>query len=228
MYGQGIATLALCEAAGMTGDPQLQAASREAIRFIVAAQHPSGGWRYFPGQAGDTTVLGWQWMALRSGELAGLEVPPSTWQRARHFLDSVAAEGGTAYGYQRPARQPTPTAIGLACRLYGDWSRHDGRIVLGADTLAAAGPSMDDMYYNYYAAQVLHHSDGPHWTAFRQKLRDRLSASQATSGHEAGSWYFPDVHTQPGGRLCDTALALLILELDYRRLPLFGLSSTRP
>jgi hypothetical protein len=228
MYGQGIATLALCEAAGMTGDPQLLADAQEAIRFIVAAQHPAGGWRYFPGQAGDTTVLGWQWMALRSGELAGLDVPPATWQRARHFLDSVAADGGTAYGYQRPARQPTPSAIGLVCRLYGDWSRHDGRIIEGAEWLAAVGPSMDDMYYNYYAAQVLHHSDSPYWPAFRQKLRHRLEASQATSGHEAGSWSFPDVHTQPGGRLCDTALTLLILELDDRRLALFGFSSTRP
>jgi hypothetical protein len=228
LYGQGIATLALCEAAGITGDKQLHADAQEAIRFIVAAQHPSGGWRYFPGQAGDTTVLGWQWMALRSGELAGLAVPASTWQRASHFLDSVADDDGTAYGYQRPGRQPTPTAIGLVCRLYGDWPRYDPRIVQGADRLAAAGPSLDDMYYNYYAAQVLHHSDSPHWSAFRQSLRDRIEASQATSGHETGSWYFPDLHTQPGGRLCDTALVLLILELDYRRLPLFGLQSTRP
>jgi hypothetical protein len=212
----------------MTGDMQLAAEAQEAIRFIIAAQHPSGGWRYFPGQAGDTTVLGWQWMALRSGELAGLFVPADTWQRARHFLDSVAADGGAAYGYQQPARQPTPTAIGLACRLYGDWSRYDARMVQGAEWLAAAGPSMDDMYYNYYAAQVLHHSDSPHWPAFRQLLRDRLKASQAPGGHEAGSWYFPDVHTQPGGRLCDTALVLLILELEHRRLPLFGLRSTGP
>lgn len=228
MYGQGLATLALCEAAGMTGDRELGALAQEAIRFIVAAQHPAGGWRYFPGQAGDTTVLGWQWMALRSGELAGLTVPPSTWQRASHFLDGVAAEGGAAYGYQRPGRQPTPTAIGLTCRLYGEWSRQDPRIVQGAEGLAATGPSFDDQYYNYYAAQVLHHSDSPHWPAFRALLRDRLAATQARSGHEAGSWYFPDQHTEAGGRLCDTALALLILELDYRQLPLFGLRSTAP
>jgi hypothetical protein len=52
-----------------------------------------------------------------------------------------------------------------------------------------------------------------------------LIASQATSGHEAGSWHFADPQTSPGGRLCDTTLAIMILEVYYRHLPLYGLTA---
>ncbi len=71
MYAQGIATLALCEAYAMTGDDTLRPFAQKAVDFIVYAQNPNtGGWRYFPGQPGDTTVLGWQLMALRSARMA--------------------------------------------------------------------------------------------------------------------------------------------------------------
>ena len=41
----------------------------------------TGGWRYSPGQAGDTSVFGWQIFALRSGHLAGLSIPRTTLPR---------------------------------------------------------------------------------------------------------------------------------------------------
>jgi hypothetical protein len=225
LYGQGLAAIALSEAAAMTGDPELKIAAQQAIDFIVAAQHPRGGWRYFPGQPGDTTVVGWQWMALKSGQMAGLQVPPETLERAGEFLDSVQAEGGAAYGYQRGEAQPTSTAIGLLCRMYSGWRRYDTRLVLGIERLVERGPSFDDMYFNYYAAQVLNHQDGKHWPAWNDQLRKHLVQSQAVRDHEAGSWQFNDRHTAPGGRLCDTALAVMILEVYYRYLPLYGWQS---
>jgi hypothetical protein len=225
LYGQGLAAIALSEAAAMTGDPDLKAAAQAAIDFIVHAQHPRGGWRYYPGQPGDTTVVGWQWMALKSGQMAGLDVPPETLERAGEFLDSVQSDDGAAYGYQRGDARPTSTAIGLLCRMYSGWRRYDTRLVRGIERLAERGPSYDDMYFNYYAAQVLHHQDGKHWPAWNEQLRKHLVQSQATRDHEAGSWQFNDRHTAPGGRLCDTALAVMILEVYYRYLPLYGWQS---
>ena len=64
MYAQGLAALTLCEAYAMTGDRNLQNYAQKSIDFVCAAQHPRGGWRYTPGQPGDTTVTGWQVMAL--------------------------------------------------------------------------------------------------------------------------------------------------------------------
>jgi len=226
MYGQGLATIALCEAFALTGDPQLNAAAQESLDFIAWSQHLGGGWRYFPGQPGDMTVLGWQWMALKSGQMAGLSVPERTLLRAADFLDRVEAEGGASYGYQGPDNPAlTPTAIGLLCRMYSGWRRTNPRLIRGVDLLADAGPSYDDMYFNYYATQVLHHAEAPGWDAWNERLRNHLIATQSSRDHEDGSWYFTDYHTAPGGRLCDTALALMILEVYYRHLPLYGYKS---
>ena len=60
MYAQGIATIALCEAYGMTQDESLRQPAQRAIDFICWAQHSAGGWRYYPSQPGDTTVF---WLA---------------------------------------------------------------------------------------------------------------------------------------------------------------------
>lgn len=222
MYGQGLAAIALSEAAAMTGDEELKVAAQSALAFIVRAQHVRGGWRYFPGQPGDITVVGWQWMALKSGHMAGINVAPETLTRAGEFLDGVQTDDGAAYGYQRPDTKASPTAIGLLCRMYSGWQRNDPRLARGVERLAEAGPSYEDMYYNYYAAQVLNHYDGPQWPAWNERLRNHLVITQSERDHEVGSWQFNDLHTAPGGRLCDTALAVMILEVYYRYLPLYG------
>ena len=46
MYGHAIATIALCEAYGMTRDPKLLAPAQKAIDYIVKSQSAAGGWRY--------------------------------------------------------------------------------------------------------------------------------------------------------------------------------------
>jgi hypothetical protein len=221
MYAQGLATLALCEAYAMSGDESLRPFAQQAIDFIVHAQHHGGGWRYLPGQAGDTTSFGWQLMALKSGQLAGLRVPSPTMSLASKFLDSVQAEGGANYGYQRPAIDPTMSAIGLLCRMYLGWPRdHDG-LTRGVEYLDELGPSANNMYYNYYATQVLHHYEGPYWKPWNEILREHLIATQARKGHETGSWYFEEPHTKTAGRLYNTAMAIMILEVYYRHMPLY-------
>ena len=237
MYAQGLAAIALCEAYALASgerehseagspDDGLRLPAQHALNFIVSSQHIAGGWRYFPRQPGDTTVLGWQWMALKSGQMAGLEVPDETLSSRRPISSTACrANAGAAYGYQQPASEPTPTAIGLLCRMYSGVRRTDPRIVAGCERLAAWGPSYDDMYFNYYATQVLHHAEAPAWTEWNERLRNHLVATQATRGHENGSWHFADYHTTSGGRLCDTALALMILEVYYRHMPLYGWKS---
>ncbi len=119
MYAHGQATIVLCEAYAMTGDPQLRSAAQAAIDFIVAAQHPAGGWRYRPGEEGDTSVLGWQLMALQSARVAGLYVPRETWQAAERYLDRAMTADGVTYAY-RPGQGPSHvmTAEALLCRMY--------------------------------------------------------------------------------------------------------------
>jgi hypothetical protein len=161
-------------------------------------------------------------MALKSARLAGLQVPEPVLVRARRFLDSVQEQEGALYGYMKPGRQPTPTAVGLLSRMYDGWRQDDPRLAAGVEYLQKLGPSRTDMYFNYYAHQVMHHYESPGWDAWNRELRDRLIATQVRRGHEHGSWYFNDQHAESGGRLYTTAMCIMILEVYYRYMPLYG------
>jgi len=222
MYAHALATIALCEAYAMTGDTELKSFAQQAINFAVYAQDlKGGGWRYVPGEPGDTTVTGWMLMALKSGQMAGLDVPSPTIFAVQRFLDSVQCDDGAQYGYQTPQPRQTTTAIGLLMRMYLGWGRRHPALQRGAALLADWGIQPDNMYYNYYAAQVLAHIDGPAWTRWNAAMRDHLIATQATHGHEAGSWYFAGGHGDVGGRVYNTAMAVMILEVYYRYMPLY-------
>ncbi len=150
MYSHGLASIVLCEAYAMTRDKGLYGPAQQALNFICYAQDPvGGGWRYQPRQAGDTSVVGWQLMALKSGHMAYLRVPPITIQRASRFLDSVQANDGANYGYTDPGTGPGTTAIGLLCRMYLGWPKDHPALERGSRWLAERGPSKTDMYYNY-------------------------------------------------------------------------------
>ncbi|MFV1968399.1 MAG: hypothetical protein ACC628_23490 [Pirellulaceae bacterium] len=222
MYAQGLATMTLCEAYAMSGDEHLGVPAQEAIDFICAAQHSRGGWRYLPGHPGDTTVTGWQVMALKSGRLAGLYVPSPVTEMVKQYLNSVQDGGGAFYGYQHSEKERGPTSVGLLLRMYLGWSRTDERLGRGVNYLANLGPSKTDMYFNYYATQVLHHYEGYLWQRWNEEMRDYLVHRQARNDHERGSWFFPDSHGTVGGRLYTTSMCIMILEVYYRHMPLYG------
>jgi len=114
------------------------------------------------------------------------------------------------------------TSIGLLSRMYLGWPREKPELQQGVGYLAELGPSKQSMYFNYYATQVLHHFEGPQWEKWNGELRDYLIDCQAEQGHESGSWHFDDEPTNSAGRLFDTAMATMILEVYYRHLPLYS------
>ena len=222
MYGHGLSTLVLAEALGMTGDDLLAKPCRDAVRFIETSQDAhGGGWRYLPGQAGDITVSAWQVAALRSAAMAGVETSSPTFEGVRRFLDSVETQKGAAYGYRTPAAAPCTSAIGLLCRMYTGWTPDDERLGRGIGTLARPGPKPHAIYQNFYLAQALVQADHPVWPRWNARNRDQIISLQTRVGHEAGSWFFADRETAPGGRLAHTALAVLTLEVYYRLLPIY-------
>jgi len=223
MYAQALATIALCEAYAMTDDDGLLLPCQSALEFIINAQDPrGGGWRYIPREVGDTTSTGWHLMALKSGQMAGLGGYSPSFELAGKFLDHVQTDGGAMYGYRRGERKPTTTAIGLLARMYTGWPRKQPALARGVKFLSHTGPSKTDVYYNYYATQVLHHYEGRQWKAWNAKLRDFLVTSQATDDHERGSWHFAHEHSKTAGRLYSTAMCAMTLEVYYRYLPLYG------
>jgi hypothetical protein len=224
MYGQGLATIAVCEAYAMTEDPALRSLAQGAIDFVVFAQNTEGGgWRYAPGEPGDMTVTGWQLMGLKSGQMARLNVPTPAIFNAQRFLGSLQSDNGSQYGYLDPAPRRSTTAIGLLMRMYTGWDRENPGLQRGVEHLSQWGPSDENIYYDYYATQVMHHWGGPLWQRWNGVLRDLLVAAQVPQGPAAGSWFFPrDPGAREGGRLYSTAMAVMTLEVYYRHLPLYG------
>jgi hypothetical protein len=265
MYGHAIATVALCEAYGMTRDRALKEPAQIAINFIIQAQAANGSWGYQPGVAGDTSIVGWQIQALRAAQLSKeLIVPDKTVKAAMTFLDSVASGSRKAvYGYAGPGGGPgtSLTAVGLLCRCSVDgWGPDSGgmeeavpglfgspilRFPLPSDKpdLAQndpsraprttrelkANPTMPELYYYYYATQVVHVFGGTEWQEWNEGpedltgkraggMRDWLIKLQNQKDEGLlGSWG-PDAGTIGShcGRLGSTCLSLLTLEVYYR------------
>jgi len=237
MYAHGLASIVLCECYGISGDKAVGRAAQAALNFIMQAQDPGGGgWRYNPRQAGDTSVAGWQIMALKSGQMAYLTVSPVCFERANAFLKSVSAgKHGGQFTYM-PGGSPAPamTAVGLLCAQYMHVPRTDPLMVEGTAILMQnqPGPGGRNAYFWYYATQVMHNQPGPDWDTWNRKMRRTLIDSQCKDEKKCavGSWDpaqpQPDAWGTAGGRLMMTSLSALILEVYYRYLPLYKIEES--
>jgi Squalene-hopene cyclase C-terminal domain len=239
MYAQGVATIVLCEAYGMTKDPQLRAPAKKAVEYICRAQHPElGGWHYYlPGgtpTAGDLSVVGWQLMALKSAKMSGLEVPPVVLEKAQGFLKSVSKgqAGGLGSYMVDTAPSPAMTSVLLLSKQFLGAKRNDPAMDEGMKYLMKNLPceGARNSYYFYYATQAMHNVPGPEWDEWNRATRKYLIETQEKEGCAAGSWN-PELPTKDtwadeGGRLLITSVNTLNLEVYYRFLPLYQLDKT--
>lgn len=231
MYCHSMASFALAEALAMTGDRRLEPAVRRAVEYSLRAQHPStGGWRYRPGDVGDTSQLGWQLMSLLSAERAGIKIPPQTWTGAERFLRSVERGriGGLA-SYRPDGPPSTPmTAEAMYCRqvvadaLGGTTDRLAFDEATAALLALPPEPQRVNLYYWYYATLALHHQQemsseaAAAWQTWNTALTLTLVNSQLADGPEAGSWEPNCIWGGYGGRVYSTAVAAMCLEVYYR------------
>jgi len=225
LYTQAQCTIALCELYAMTGDEQYYEAAQRAVDYCVRIQTPEGGWRYNPGADSDMSVTGWFVMALQSARMAGIEVPSPVFEKIEAFLNSVERDEGARYAYQpRHGATLALTAEGLLCRQYLGWPRDDQRLTLGTEYLVANLPEWNkrNVYYWYYATQVLHHMEGQSWRTWNGEMRTLLPEHQVKRGRERGSWDPKgDRWGDAGGRLYVTCLSIYVLEVYSRHLPLY-------
>lgn len=244
-YTDALCTIALCELLAMTGDDQYREPAKRAVQHLVRSQGDLGGWKYTPAAQSDLSVTGWVLMALKSGELAGIEVPSEVFARVSEFLDAVQRKDppagspmGSRYVYEESyqfnrEKIPTMTAVGLLCREYLGWTGKDPRLDKGLDFLLTHRPEWRtgkaDLYYWYYATQACLHAGGRQWPLWNQVIRELLPAQQVKRGPERGSWAPPPgvSHQELGGRLYSTCLAIYTLEVYYRHLPLYQQRAVR-
>jgi hypothetical protein len=225
-YTHAMATIAACELFGITRDEALREPAQRAVEYLVRLQDALGGWRYEPGTDSDTSVTGWVVMALHSARMAGLIVPSETFDRVSDYLDLAATDDGTRYGY-RPghADSLSMTAEGLLCRQYLGWKQDDPRLIVGTRYLLEHPIDYREpnVYYWYYATQVVHHMEGDYWHRWNRVMRELLPERQETVGKERGSWPPQDDRWgEYGGRLFTTCLSVYMLEVYYRHLPIYS------
>ena len=227
MYCHAIASIALCEAYGITKDPKLRPPAERAIAYTLAAQSKTkGGWRYHPGNDSDTSITGWQYMALHSARMAGLTVPEESFKLVRKWLDRAGGgKHGGLYGYQAPARNsPAMVATGMFCRQL-DLVPPTEPMMSESAAMLKRHPmesSYLDFYYIYYGTLALYQHQGPIWEAWNERLKEIVPLSQNKTGKKAGSWAPSRGLAGNGGRVASTALATLSLEVYYRLLPMYG------
>ncbi len=230
MYCHAMAALALCEAYALTGDERLRDPVTRAVEFAVAARAKDGqAWRYAPGEpVGDTSILGWVVMLIKSARESKIPIPDSEGVQAGilKWLGRVASgehRGLARYQVSEPVT-PTMTAEAWVCRQFlgeggpGPTSDEAARHLLQNPN----DRGKTNLYYWYYATLAMYQHGGDYWTRWNDRTRDTIVALQCTSGHRAGSWD-PDtsIYGVNGGRIYCTAMAVLTLEVYYRYLRLY-------
>jgi len=240
-YEQGIATMAVSEAYGLTHDPRVGRLAQKAVNFIVRIQPDHGGFRYggaVPKAEGDLSVTGWQIMAIKSAVCSKLDVPSQAIDRCRVYLkNSYRDYGKSCYTVGAGAGGPAMWAVGMACRQFigGDYDadiRAAGNALLNHEKAAAGGQDslVRDLYYTYYSVLAMYQM-GPnteYWFQWNRLYRDPLVKAQTRKRFDEqgqfvrGSWD-PANHRwgSRGGRVYTTAMAVLTLEVYYRFIPLY-------
>jgi hypothetical protein len=236
--------MALAEAAGMGRVADTIVAAQRAIDYTVQ-KHQQGvgydkrGFRYNAQQAGDLSVSGWFTMQLKSAKVAGLKVDTQSFEGMIKFLDSVEMKGaGGDKGYG-PASiyKYTPedaaenrahrlTAIGNLCRQFMGWKKEDLQssvswFVEKGGVPDGWGNDKTDLYYWYYGTMCTYQQGGDVWKRWNEAMRKTFVENQRKDGDEKGSWDPVGDYSSEWGRVGQTALCCLCLEVYYRYLPMY-------
>jgi hypothetical protein len=225
MYSQGIGTMGLAEAYGLSKDERLRKPAQAAVDFIIKAQDArGGGWRYVPGQAGDMSVFGWQVMALKSAKLAGLSVPDATLEKAQRWMAFVAGgPNGGLYGYATKSHvKPAMVAEGFYARQLLSPDTIPARTAESVAYLSKVSlndPVTDYTYFLYYMTLAMYLHQGDPWDIWNEKMKKELLSAQHRTGNRKGTWPIKGVHGVSMGTLITTAISTLCLEIYYRYVP---------
>lgn len=240
MYNHGLATLAVSEAAALSGAPDLRAAAQKGVDLIERTQGEKGGWGYrdVAGARQDTSVSAWQVQALLAAREAGLKVNDEVLQKALGYYQAATDAQAGIVSYDFTDRQVRPSLFGVALmlRLYlGEavttpdvrwltrmtaqtaptWKRGWGRSwkegrTRGVDDSDRA--TTFDPYRWYFATYGLFFAGGEEWEPWDSALRDALINLQDGDG----AWRANDIWSVKAGPAYSTSMCILCLQVHYR------------
>ena len=221
MYDHAIATLAISESARSAATPGRDRQhwpplnSSSTPRTKAAAAGADGA-----GQPGDSSVFGWEVMALHMPNCWASKSQPIR-RLARRYIDNACTNGVTA-GYQ-PGVDPTQTMT--AEMLFARVSlgeRLSGGAVRDATAFLAEYPpdgGAPDLYCRYYSSLAMLQMNSPAWSDWNTRTRDALIRLQTRGGFADGCWQVTAKGIDRSGYIFTTSIATLTLEVYYRYAP---------
>jgi hypothetical protein len=233
-YSQGPAVLALSEGYAMTQSPVLREPLDRALQAVFREQaatktrpQDAGGWRNqsSPNDS-DVSVTGWMILALKSARGAGIEIPQAVFDKAAQYLWNMYDTNNPGFGYQKPERYPSMTAVGVLCQQFLGNDK-DPRIKASLDYLREQKVDWKNaegdfvLYGWYYMTQAMFQGGGPYWQHWNSEIRDTMVKNQLGDGR----WQPPphsntEVRDLAATPAYSTALGALILEVYYRYQPI--------
>jgi len=233
MYEHGLATLALTELWGMTGnrekdDAVIQKAIEAALDVILRAQNAGGGWRYEPtpncGQ--DTSVTVMVFIGLASARQAGFEVPNETITKVVKYLHSAVNKNTGGFNYIPTGRAGPQPNESIACTGGGAYAlqlageRGSETVLSALRFLKERSPAIIDNnfghyhYGHYYAIQAMVQAGDDYYAQWYPLIRDALIRRQSADG----GW---DTAKGSKDAKYTTPMAIIVLATPHRYIPIY-------
>lgn len=226
MHGHGFALMFLALVYGMepreAQRQKIKEAVEKGILLTARGQSRAGGWSYTPASGDEGSVTVTQVQALRAASNGGFNVPRGTIEEAVRYLERCrTAEGGICYslgsgGGPRPSISSAAVATLYNAGEYDapiatDCLNYVWQVYLGRkNEFQIDGHAF---YFHLYASQGFYLSGDKYWDEYFPSVRNQLLGSQDKS---EGFWEGDGI-----GRAYGTAIALIVLQLPYKYLPVY-------
>ena len=227
MYGHGFALMFLSSCYGMETNDKLRDRMKKIINNgvkLTASASSNGGWCYTPGSGDEGSVTVTQIQGLRAASNAGFTVPKGAIEGGVHYLERCQApEGGICYSLSSVGADGAhlPISAAAIATLYNA-GEYDSKL---ADSCLNYVSKQFDIqkdnfgkgtghafYTNLYAAQAFYQAGDKYWDKYFPSTRDQLIKMQAADGSWQGDFV---------GQVYGTSIALVILQLPYKYLPIY-------
>jgi len=223
MYGHGFAMLFLSSCYGMETDDRTRDRMKKIITnaiTLTGGASSNGGWCYTPSSGDEGSVTVTQMQGLRAASNAGFTVPKGIIEGGVHYLEMCKApEGGICYSLSTGGAAHLPISAAAIATLYNA-GQYDSK--LADSCMAYVSQQFDiqkdnfskgghDYYTHLYAAQAFYQAGDKYWDKYFPGARDQLIKQQQGDGSWSG---------EIGQTYC-TSIALIILQLPYKYLPIY-------
>jgi hypothetical protein len=227
MHGHGFALMFLASVYGMETKESLRKRTKEVvaagINLTATGQSGAGGWTYIPGSGDEGSVTVTQVQALRAANNSGIQVPRGTIENAVRYIERCSTpEGGIVYSLGSGGGPRLAISAAAVATLYnaGEYDSPVAKRCLdyvwgqfGANKSQWSKHGGHDFYTHLYASQAFYMSGDQYWDEYFPLARDQLLGMQNKA---EGSWNGDGIGSTYG-----TAIALIVLQLPYKYLPVY-------